>query len=102
MALNIQKQHKDLTLSYHHVRLCNINQHKAKAHIAVHCFVDEAARTDSIQNDHNAIRYTVTGEDFDSYFADSNLEAEGVTPISQAYKYLKTEHPDEWGEATDA
>jgi hypothetical protein len=101
MALELSKDFKDLTLNYHHVRLCNINQHKSKAYIAVHSFVDEAARTDSIQNDHKAFRYTVTDEDFDTYFADSNLEPEGITPVTQAYEYLKAEHTDEWGDATD-
>ena len=80
----------NITLDEAYIRVDEIKI-DSKSRAAINYFVyqneEERLNKASIAGRNKVILY---GDNYDFYFLDSVLEGQGVTPIKQAYKFLKT------------
>ena len=100
MAFQIDKSHKTISLGYWRILQVNVNEN-GSGRIAIAGYRSETERDNDPSNHYEVKGYPITESDYNSYFEPSVVDASGNNRVQQGYEWLKNEHSEEWGEATD-
>ena len=100
MAFQIDKEHKTITLKYFRILQVNVNEN-GSGRIAIAGYRSESERDNDPTNHYEVKGYPVDQEAYHTYFEPSVLDASGNNRVQQAYEWLRDEHSEEWGNATD-
>ena len=98
MALQIDKEHKTITLSYWRILQVNVNEN-GSGRIAIAGYRSELERDNDPSNHYEVKGYPIGPEAYAEYFAPEVCSDQGCNRVAKAYEWLST--LDEWASADD-